>query len=237
MKNQIFYNCLIGKGAPELAYKPAGKLRLEDAFAIYQRGYIARLTESLGDTFESVWQVLGDELFFEVARQFIQTHESQTYNLSDYSVKFVDFLISQPVSQELPFLSDLAHLGWMHKEVFHRPTQVGRNGTDLMRLLEDDQHRAELVDSVELLKSPYCLFDIWKALKENLEPPSSWQGPQYLVLYKSGDQVFVKQISFGLYQAFEKIRQGQALMASLEHLEEFELTELFHFLAKNHLLK
>lgn len=237
MKNQLFYNCLVGKHSVVTGYKPAGSLSLEGAFAIYQRGYIARLTESLGDTFESVWQVLGDEFFFELCRQFITNHESQTYNLSDYSVKFIDFLISQPVSRELPFLSDLAHLGWLHKEVFHRQTCVGKSGPELMALLENDNPRTQWVDSLELLRSEFCLFDIWKALKDKSAPPCSWAGPHYLAIYKSEQQVYVKQITKRQFQAFEDIRRGQPLMTALENLEEFELSELFHFLAKNQLLK
>lgn len=237
MKNQLFYKCVIGKESCISSFQPAGKLSLEGAFAVYQRGYIARLTEALGDTFESVWKVLGDEIFFDVCRTFIMANPSQAYNLSDYSVKFIDFLMSQSASVEFPFLSDLAHLGWLHKEVFHRPQETGLQGAALMALIEDHQRHATLVESFGLLTSDFCLFDIWKSLKDETDPPDSWTGKQFLTLYKTDQQVYVKQITERQHRAFENIRRGLPLMAALDHLEEFELTEMFHFIAKYTLLK
>jgi hypothetical protein len=237
MKNQLFYNCVIGQTLAVDGFQPAGKLSLEAAFAVYQRGYIARLTETLGDIFESVWKVLGDEIFFDVSRKFIAANPSQVYNLSDYSVKFIDFLISQSVSVEFPFLPDLAHLGWLHKEIFHRPMTTSLSDAELMALLEDDNGIAALVETVELLASGFRIFDIWKALKDETRPPEFWKGPQYLVLYKFEQQVYVKQVSEGQYRAFENIRIGMPLITALEHLEELELTDLFHLLSKHSLLR
>jgi len=237
MKNQLFYNCVTGQTPTVDGFQPAGKLSLDDAFSVYQRGYIARLTETLGDTFESVWKVLGDEIFFDVCRKFITTNPSQAYNLSDYSVKFIDFLISHSAAVEFPFLPDLAHLGWLHKEVFHRPVMTSLRGEELMALLDDDRNHVRLIESVEFLRSEFRLFDIWKTLKDETEPPESWEGRQYLVLYKFDHQVYVKQISEGQYRVFENIRMGCPLIVALEHLEEDELSDLFHFLTKYSLLR
>jgi hypothetical protein len=237
MKNQRFYNCVISKDTPPEGFVAAGSLSPEEGFAVYQRAYIARLTEALGDTYESVWKVLGDSIFFDVCEKFIVAHGSQAYNLSDYSVKFIDYLISQSASVEFPFLSDLAHLNWLHKEVFHRPQETGLSGNALMALLEKDQGRAMTIEAFELFKSEYCVFDIWKALKENTTPPESFLQKQFMVLYKSDHQVYVKQLTERQYKSFESIRMGLPIMDALDSLEEFELTELFHFLSKQALLK
>lgn len=233
MKNRLFYKSVTGSPQDLSLYMPAGALDLDAALAVYQNGYIARLTETLGDTFESVWSVLGDEDFFQICRQFISSHPSQNYNLSNYSVKFVDFLISHPASEEFPFLPDLAHLGWLHKEVFHRPHQEGLNSEALMKLLEQDKARVFLIETFELLRSEYCLFDIWKALKDQSDPPTPWRESQCLVLYKSEQQVFVKQVTERQFEALEKIQLGIPLIEALEELEEFEISDLFQFLAKN----
>jgi len=237
MKNQRFYNCVISKDTPPEGFLAAGSLSPEEGFAVYQRAYVARLTEALGDTYESVWKVLGDLIFFDVCEKFITAHGSQAYNLSDYSVKFIDYLISQSASVEFPFLSDLAHLNWLHKEVFHRAQETGLSGEALMALLEKENGRASTVAGFELVTSEYCIFDIWKALKEDSAPPESFVQKQFMVLYKSDHQVYLKQLTEHQYRAFENIRLGLPIMEALDILEEFELTELFHFLSKYALLK
>ncbi|MFX5734457.1 DNA-binding domain-containing protein, partial [Acinetobacter baumannii] len=84
----------------------------------YRRGYRARLTEALGETYEAVWRVLGDEEFFSATRSFIAEEPSRSYNLSDYGQRFPDFL-SARYQQEAGFLGHLAHLEWAFKSCFH----------------------------------------------------------------------------------------------------------------------
>jgi hypothetical protein len=221
---------MIGRAPSVDGFQPAGKLSLEEAFGVYQRGYVARLTETLGDTYEFVWRVLGDELFFEVCREFISLNPSQSYNLSDYSVKFIDFLVSHPTSQEFPFLADLAHLGWLHKEVFHSPAEPGLSGEEIMTHLRDDDREMSLIGSFKVLKSHFRLFDIWKALKDETGPPEEWRNPQCLALYKLDNQVYVHKISAKDVEFFENIRAGMDLMDACEFLASSDITSLFQFL-------
>ncbi len=237
MKNQLFYNCVAAKGQVPDNYQAAGGLSTQEAFAVYQRGYVARLTETLGDTYESVWSVLGDDLFFEVCREFIFLHSSLSYNLSDYSVKFIDFLISHPISQEFPFLADLAHLGWLHKKVFHAATEQALAGEELITLLGNDDKKLMLVSDFDVLKSDFCLFDIWKSLKNESVPPEKWQNPQCLAFYKLDQQVYVQQISIKEFEFFEHLRSGLDIIDACECLTSTEITSLFHFLKTSRCLK
>jgi len=231
MKNRQFYNAVIGAEKPPTAgYKAAGELSIEGGFAVYQRGYIARLTETLGDTYESVWRVLGDDLFFETCRKFISTYPSQSYNLSDYSVKFVDFMISHPASDDFPFLPDLAHLGWLHKEVFHGAEDVGLAGEELMSRLSDNADELRLVSNFSILKSNYRLFEIWKALKTEADLPENWQTPQNLTIYKMENQVYLREISAAETKFFENLQSGMNVLDACEKLSSQEITSLFEFL-------
>lgn len=232
MKHRLFYNCVIRGDAPPEGYKAAGGLTVDAAFAVYQRGYIARLTEALGDTYESIWRVLGDELFFDVCRKFIAGNPSQSYNLSDYSVKFIDFLISHPVAEEFPFLPDLAHLGWLHKEVFHSAGEWGLSGEELMSRLSEEPNRVRLAQPFEIVKSRYRLFDIWKALKFETAAPAreEWAQSQNVVLYKSDQQVFVREVTAQEAQFFEDLKSGTDVIVACEALAPQEITTLFEFL-------
>lgn len=231
MKNRLFYNFITGaEKAPPDGYKAAGSLSIEGGFAVYQRGYVARLTETLGDTYESVWRVLGDELFFETCRDFISANSSQSYNLSDYSVKFVDYMISHPATADFPFLPDLAHLGWLHKEVFHGADDIGLAGEELMSRLSEDASGIQLTGNFEVIKSNYRLFDIWKALQNEAALPEGWQASQNIALYKMENQVYLREVSAAETEFFENLQSGMDVLDACEKMQPQEITSLFEFL-------
>lgn len=233
MRNQLFYNVVIGQEkAPATGYKAAGQINIEEGFAVYQQGYIARLTETLGDTYESVWRVLGDDLFFETCREFISANPSQSYNLSDYSVKFIDFMISHPATEDFPFLPDLAHLGWLHKEVFHSADDIGLSGEELISHLSKDGSGLKLVNNFKVLHSNYRLFDIWNALRKEAPLPENWQRPQYLAIYKMDQQVYLREISTAENGFFEDLLSGAEVLNACEQLSPQEITSLFEFLGR-----
>jgi len=232
-----FYDHLIDQGDLPLNYTPAGNLNLKEAFQVYRRGYQSRLTEILGDTFELVWKVLGDDLFFKLTSEFIKKNPSESYNLSNYSGAFIIFIGSHKLSQEFPFLKDLAQLCWEQKEVFDAPMENGLEGGALLTLISDEDGRAAFVSSMRILTSQFRIFDIWNALSSDSIPPENWEQPQAVVLYRSEYQVLLKQISTKTHLALKEIEMGKELIRSCENLEESELTSLFHFLAKYRLLK
>lgn len=231
MKNRLFYNFITGaEKTPPKDYKAAGSLSPEGGFAVYQRGYIARLTETLGDTYESVWRVLGDDLFFQTCRDFIKSNASQSYNLSDYSVKFVDYLLSHPATSDFPFLPDLAHLGWLHKEIFHSAGDIGLAGEELMSRLSAGASDVQLTGNFQVLKSNYHLLDIWKALQNDEALPEGWQIPQNVALYKMENQVCLRDISPAETVFFENLQAAMNILDACEHMQPQEITALFQFL-------
>ena len=95
------------------------------AVGVYRTGHIVRLTEALGETFEAVWWVAGDEHYFQLAKEFLLAHPSASYNLSDFGISFPNFLDKRQPFSDLPFLADLARFEWLFKEVFHLPPHTG----------------------------------------------------------------------------------------------------------------
>ena len=88
------------------------------ALLVYQDGYRARLTEALGETFEACWWVLGDDTFFALCASFVRAHPSLDYNLNSYGREFPEYLYNHKLSEEIPFLFDLASFEWSFKKLF-----------------------------------------------------------------------------------------------------------------------
>lgn len=140
---------------------PITNLSIESCLNIYTRGYKARLIESLGQTFEATWWVLGDEDFFMLAEKFVVHNPSKSFDLSDYGIDFPTFLKTSSNFISIPFLSELAHFEWNFKTLFHS-ADTPKPEDFSNRLSQDLNLKLQLVPSVVLWKSDFAIYDIWK---------------------------------------------------------------------------
>ena len=144
---------------------PGGSLSKEEAIDVYKRAYKARFTDVLGETFESVWWVLGDAHFFEIAHEYIYTHREFVYNLSEYGKTFPEFLSKNPVLKTYPFLSDLTSFEWTFKELFHEEDAGGINPENMMDSALDGSIILRFKKAYRLFSSDYDVVSIWDILR------------------------------------------------------------------------
>lgn len=192
--------------------KPAGLLNgAQGAFEVYRRAYRARLTESLGDTYDAVWSVLEDALFFEACRRYIEITPSTSYSLSDYGQSFPEFLAREAHVQELPFLPDLARFELAFSEIFHKPQHVSLPVTEFAAQV--DSPGARLVfGSVILFESAYGVYEIWKHRDElhTYQQSDVNKGIQ-LMMYKSAGKVFVRPFPRAEFELLQRLGHGMRL--------------------------
>jgi len=196
---------------------PGGTLDTPDAIKVYANGVIVRLTEALGETFEAIWWVCGDEDFFQLAKYYIQTHPSSTYNLSNYGEEFPDFLDHIDPFPDLPFLGDLARYEWLFKFLFHAKQHESVSQDSLQSLTEEATIRFRLGNAVRLFTSPYAVYDLWKlrGTEHKGKPPVEWNRPQSLVLYKKNKQIFIREVGDAEYGILLALQQGATLEQAL----------------------
>jgi hypothetical protein len=221
-----------------------GRLSAREAVEVYARGYPARLTEALGETYEACWRVLGDESFFAVAKDFIARSPSQSYNLSDYGAGFADYLRgTAPESFDgvPPFLGDLAAFEWEFKEVFHRAPPAGLGAAELAARAAPAS-RLRFVPALSLLSSGHRVYGMWKRVRDDASPilDAEWTGAERLALYKKeGNPVFVRELSAPEHAALTALAAGRPLdeaLASADGLDEDGARALFAFLAEERLV-
>ncbi|MDO8494631.1 MAG: DNA-binding domain-containing protein [Deltaproteobacteria bacterium] len=167
---------LRSKSDPALAktIRPGGTLPGPAAvLKVHREGYFARLTEQLGETYEAVWSVLGDQKFFQLCREYIRKHPSIFYNLSDYGAEFPLFLEKQKEAKKFPFLPDLALFEWGFKEVFHGAEPL-------------------------VFTSEYQILPIWRRRAEKEQTIEDCKGPCRLLLRYHEEEVFVQELTQSL---------------------------------------
>jgi hypothetical protein len=203
---------------------PGGSLSSDAALEVYRTGHIVRLTEALGETFEAVWWVAGDDNYFRLAKEFLLTRSSASYNLSDFGQSFPDFLAERQLFSDLPFIADLARFEWVFKEVFHLPPHTSLTPEHFQEQGLSGNLRLSFGPSVRLFRSAYSVYEIWKirgTIQESL-PEKDWGKPQWLLCYKHQQQVYVKHLGEPEYLLLNHLYSGASIEESLERaLQDF----------------
>jgi hypothetical protein len=217
-----------------------GRLTLQKALEVHSKGFVARLTESLGETFEGVWWVLGDQEFFEICHRFIKQTPSRTYNLSEYGRLFPMFLKEHPDGRA-PFLADLARFEWAFHECFHSPKPEQFDHSELHILHTCSRVTIHLQKNTRLYSSPYSVYPIFKVRGETAETAGelNWDHPEQLFIYKRDHSLFVQHLDPASFYILELMAQGLPLDQTIDRtallfgdLKEEQVSQLFGDLIK-----
>lgn len=253
MKQQQFLKYIIGESkATLLEMVPAKKLTLKESLDIYQQGYLARLTEMLGEHYQACWQVLGDEHFLKACQEFISQNPSQEWNLNRYGKDFAKFLAQQSYNKDYPFLSELAQLEWHKQVLFHQADQVGLTSTEIEAQEFTENSRLELVSSVILGQSNFAIMQIYTAaLNGDTEIPEEFAVASGWALYKHEQQVYGKSFNPDILQLLQTLNSQKSIseavalinamtdVATNENtavLKPEDVQNLFQWLAENRLI-
>ena len=208
---------------------PVGKLTTNASLAAYHNDYIARHTEALGDFFESIWMVLGDDDFFALAKTYILETPSISYDLGQYGKSFPLFLAKQNQATDFPFLQDLAQLELDFLQIFHSKQFAPKIFTEKeLSQLES----MSFTFSTELLlnRSHYPIVSIWKRRSQDLQTQShsediDFNHSEQFLIYKSNQHTYIKVFSKQQYFVLQSLMSGDTVQQSLSNLEQQNLDE------------
>lgn len=143
------------------------KISQEKSLDIYRNNYLSSLIESLSDTYSACKILFGDELFQTICFKYCDEESSRHPNLSNYGESFPDFIKNLPISEEIPFISDLAHYEWTIKETILR--EFDQTEIPFESIVSKSNVVFELKNHVKLLQSTFPISEIWQSLISDTE--------------------------------------------------------------------
>jgi len=213
----------------EFFIKPAGTLSPSQAIQVYRGDYKARLSEAIGELYESIWYVLGDEDFFNVAKDYIVTHPSTVKELGSYAKDFPVYLKTHPLSEDFPFLSQLAEFEQVFWQFFHQEeTQSFDPFTDI-DASELGQAKFQMPDQCRLFSWRWSVDKIFEARSGESEQEIEWDLPSSCMLVKLNQKISIFKLSQNQYKTLSNIADGSSIENSLEGSPE-EISSLFSLL-------
>lgn len=88
-------------------------------FAVYRNNVIVALIDALADTYPAVQQLVGEEFFRAMAREFALDHPPTSPVMAHYGEGFAEFVADFPPAAALPYLADMARLEYLYVQVYH----------------------------------------------------------------------------------------------------------------------
>jgi len=87
----------------------------------------------------------------------------------------------------------------------------------MQALTEEATIRFQLGSAVRLFTSPYAVYNLWKlrGTEHDGKPPTEWDHPQSLVLYKKDKQIFIREVGDAEFGILLALQQGASLEGAL----------------------
>lgn len=200
--------------ARDLFTLPAGVIATE-RLHVYADGYPARIAESLAETFPAVTHVIGRGALFGLVQRYVRAHPPASYNLNHCGRALSAFLREDALSQELPFLPDLAELEWRVAEAFHAVTAAPVDPADLSAWSLDQWEHATLrfQTGTALVESAWPIRDIWAARDTPIEAVDIdlQDRPDRVLVFRSGVEVHCRSVSEAEAAALAPLLAGRSL--------------------------
>lgn len=191
---------------------------VERVAEVYGGGYRTRIREALAEVYEAVRFVLGESRFAELANTYAERFPSHDYNLSFAGRHLPELLAGWPLTQELPFLPDLARLEWLVCQAFHAFDEPPADLAPLaaMPVKAWAQVRLRFQPSVGLIASAWPIRDIWAARSgpRGTVNVKLVNQPQRVLVCRRGVTVTCELLEEDAFALLQRLAAGEPLGAA-----------------------
>ena len=160
--------------------------------AIYANAYRARLGDALLGDHPALSTYLGDELWSQTCRGYIDAYPSRVRSLRRFGTSLPDWLGAHPPFSEHPVLSELARWERILLDVFDA-ADAARVDWSVMQALETTSWpglHLQFHPSLRRYRAERNTVAIWRALKDGGEPPDvTVTGPTAWLLWRDDDRI------------------------------------------------
>ncbi|MET3134778.1 hypothetical protein AAKU55_005080 [Oxalobacteraceae bacterium GrIS 1.11] len=209
-----FQDYVLGRAGaqPAIAAAVRGQsgLPADARLAIYYNAYRCRMREALSEAFDKTWSYVGDEMFAELAQDYLDAQPSHYRNLRWFGAGFADH--AAQALPDYPFIAELARFEWALGLAFDAVDAAAVGLADLAQVAPEAW--GELVfglhPSVQLVSMDWNTVALWKALGEQQAPPEAAAAPQAQcwLVWRSELQPHFRSLDALEAQALEALGRG-----------------------------
>ena len=207
-------------------------------FNIYRNGYYRSAIDSMGSNYPAVLALLGEDYFRGLAKQYVTQFPPSAGSLVGYGGEFASFLAEHDISQQLPYLSDVAKLDRAWLNVYfaaeNAPITVDEISTLMGRVDDIAMHQLELCTAIDIVSLDYAVTPVWQILKETGRLNTAIEvikKPEYVLLWRQHSEVLIRPLTSVEFKFLSGLNTGLNLGEAAEIAvlddSDFNLSEFF----------
>jgi hypothetical protein len=213
-------------GASALLAPPRGTT--EGRWRIYRDGYLIRLAEAIENDYAAIKRILGDGAFASLCSRYLAAFPPSSHDIGRSGVNLPEFLVTDALTSDLPFLPDLARFEWAMTEAVVAPDSPTCRSDTLVELAPElllDLVISPCPGSV-VIRSEWPLGDLWACRdKEDREiSVDVIDRPSRILVFRRGLSVQWRAASKEEARFLESV-SGGATLAELGESPQFNAGE------------
>lgn len=132
---------------------------------VYRNNYRGNLHDALAATYPVTVQLVGEEFFRMLARDYIRNYPSFSGNLCQYGEGLPRFVASYTPAQSVPYLADVAQLEWACHRAYFADDVAPLDVAKLAQVAPQHYTHLRLILDTAccVVRSPYPIAVIWQA--------------------------------------------------------------------------
>jgi len=136
---------------------------------IYANMYFFRLHDCLAEDFPKLKSAIGDAHFHTLIADYLLRHPSEQPSLRHLGLRLPEFIGAHPLSEEFPWLSDLARLEWARADVFDAADAQPLTREALARLPPETAGEATftLIPALAIARFDHDVVRLWRLLEDS----------------------------------------------------------------------
>ena len=181
--------------------------------ADYRYGTAESLLNLMTARFPVVRRVVGDDSFFERARQFIALHPPRLPVLSSYGDAFPQFIRTLSCEACFAYVADIAEIEMARVRAAYsaEATTLPRGAFANLRAEELGQLRVTFHPSVSLVMSRFAVVAAWQANQPGQSAPAGVWGSQSALIARPDRKVEVWLLPLGGFAFLHALNEGSTI--------------------------
>lgn len=186
---QQFQHVVLSGGAPDGLVLREGGIPAARQLAIYQNAYALRLTEALRSNYSMLHQLLGDDDFDGMARDYIKAFPPAAPSIRWFGDQLSAYLAANAPFDQVPAIAELAQFEWALRHAIDAADAARASASSLLTLPPQSwgELTYDLHPSLTVLTLQWNTPQIWQALTDEIDPPAPQLSPRHWLVYRRRD--------------------------------------------------
>ena len=194
----------------------SSSISAQGLMGIYQNSAIANITHSLALTYPVIKELVGEDFFRAMCREFIIITWPKSGNMDDYGVEFSSFLAEFEHAKHLDYLNDVALLEWAFHQSSLADDARSTDWSTLAKVTDILQLQFVLAPSFKLVHSIFPVDKIWQLNQGDISlnvdvdfNDNEENNCTYLVVFRQSMKTIITSVTSGEFALLKAFDDGQ----------------------------